>query len=76
MKQRELVNELAKAYTEGLLRPPFCSITNFYCQNMQGQFSVFLVKIVQNVNRALHFVMRKFFLLENCFSLRYGTMNI
>ena len=38
--------------------------------------AVFLVKIVQNINRGLYFVMRKLFLLENCFSLRYERINI
>ena len=38
--------------------------------------AVFLKKIVQNINRGLYFVMRKLFLLENCFSLRYERMNI
>ena len=38
--------------------------------------AVFLVKTVQNINRALYFVMRKLFLLENCFSLRYKRLNI
>ena len=37
--------------------------------------AVFLVKIVQNINRGLYFVMRKLFLLENCFCLRYERMN-
>ena len=81
MKQRELVNELVKAYSEGVLRPPCCSLTDFYCQNIQGSIfwastAVFLVKIVQNINRGLHFVMRKLFLLENCFSLRYERMSV
>ena len=81
LKQRRLVNELVKAYTESVLRPPCCSLNDFYCQNIQGQFfpasiAVFLVKIVQNINRALYFVIRKLFLLENCFSLRYERMNI
>ena len=40
-----------------------------------ASIAVFLVKIVQNINRALYFVMRKLFLLENCFSLRYESMN-
>ena len=39
LKQRELVNELVKAYSEGLLRPSCCSLTDFYCQTIQGQFS-------------------------------------
>ena len=38
--------------------------------------AVFLVKIVKNINRDLCFVMRKLFLLENCFSLSYERMNI
>ena len=38
--------------------------------------AVFLAKVVQNINRTLYFVMRKLFLLENCFSLRYERMNI
>ena len=38
--------------------------------------AVFLVKIVQNINRGLYFVMHKLFLLENIFSLRYERMNI
>ena len=37
---------------------------------------VFLVKVLQNINGALNFVMRKVFLLENCFYLRYESMNI
>ena len=36
-----------------------------------ASIAVFLVKIFQNINRDLYFVMRKLFLLENCFSLRY-----
>lgn len=35
----EFVIEHIKAYSEGLLRPPCCSLTDFYCQNIQGQFS-------------------------------------
>ena len=35
-----------------------------------ASIAVFLVKIVQNINRGLYFVMRKLVLLENCFSLR------
>ena len=38
--------------------------------------TVFLVKIVQNINRGLYFVMHKLFLLENIFSFRYERMNI
>ena len=41
-----------------------------------ASIAVFLVKIVQNINRALYFVMRKLFFLKNCFSLRYERMNI
>ena len=41
-----------------------------------ASIAVFLKKIVQNINRGLYFVMRKLFLLENCFSLRYERMNI
>ena len=37
--------------------------------------AVFLVKIVQDINGGLYFVMRKLFLLKNCFSLRYERMN-
>ena len=40
-----------------------------------ASIAVFLVKIVQNINGALYFVMCKLFLLENCFSLRYERMN-
>ena len=40
-----------------------------------ASIAVFLVKIVQNINRGLYFVMRKLFLLKNCFSLRYERMN-
>ena len=40
-----------------------------------ASIAVFLKKIVQNINRGLYFVMRKLFLLENCFSLRYERMN-
>ena len=36
----------------------------------------FLAKIVRNINSALYFVMRKLFLLENCFSRRYERLNI
>ena len=39
LKQRELVNELVEDYTKRVLRPPCCSLTDFYCQNIQGQFS-------------------------------------
>ena len=41
-----------------------------------ASIAVFLVKVVQNINRTFYFVMRKLFLLENCFSLRYERMNI
>ena len=41
-----------------------------------ASIAVFLVKIVQNINRGLYFVMRKLFLLENCFSLRYERMSV
>ena len=41
-----------------------------------ASIEVFLVKIVQNITCPLSFVMRKLFLLENCFSLRYERMNI
>ena len=41
-----------------------------------ASIAVFLVKIVQNINRALYFVICKLFLLETCFSLRYERMNI
>ena len=41
-----------------------------------ASIAVFLVKVVQNINRALYFVMRKLFLLKNCFSLTYQRMNI
>ena len=41
-----------------------------------ASIAVFLVKNVQNINRARYSVMRKLFLLENCFSLRYERMNI
>ena len=37
--------------------------------------AVFRVKTVQNINRPLYFLMRKLFLLENCFSLTYQRMN-
>ena len=41
-----------------------------------ASLAVFLKEIVLNINRGLYFVMRKLFLLENCFSLRYERMNI
>ena len=41
-----------------------------------ASLAVFLVKIVQNINGALNFVMRKLFLLEKWFSLRCERMNI
>ena len=41
-----------------------------------ASLAVCLSKIVQNINCGLYFVMRKLFLLENCFSLRYERMNI
>ena len=41
-----------------------------------ASIAVFLAQIVENINRGLYFVMRKLFLLENCFSLRYERMNI
>ena len=41
-----------------------------------ASIAVFLVKIVQNINHALYFVMRKLFLLKYCFSLTYERMNI
>ena len=41
-----------------------------------ASIAVFLKEIVQNINRGLYFVMRKLFLLENGFFLRYERMNI
>ena len=41
-----------------------------------ASIGVFLVKVVQNINRALYFMMRNLFLLENCLSLRCERMNI
>ena len=41
-----------------------------------ASFAVFPVKIFENVNRAPYFVIRKLFVLENCFSHRYERMNI
>ena len=41
-----------------------------------ASIAVSLVKLVENINRGLYFVMRKLFLFENCFSLRYERMNI
>ena len=41
-----------------------------------ASIAVFLVKVVQNNNRALYFGRRKLFLLKNSFSLRYEGMNI
>ena len=41
-----------------------------------ASIAVFLVKVVQNIDRTFYFVMRKLFLLENCFSLRTERMNI
>ena len=37
---------------------------------------VFLVKIVENINRGLYFVMRKLFLLKKFFFLRYGRISM
>ena len=44
--------------------------------NLPTCIAVFLVKIVQDINGGLYFVIRKLFLLENCFSLRHEKMNI
>ena len=41
-----------------------------------ASIAVFLVKVLQNINGVLYFVLRKLFLLENWFSHRYGRMNI
>ena len=41
-----------------------------------ASIAVFLVKVVQNINHGLYFVIRKLFLPENCFSLRYERLNI
>ena len=41
-----------------------------------ASIAVFVVKVVQNINCALYFLMRTFFLLEICFSLKYEKMNI
>ena len=40
LKQRELVNELARALNGVLLWALVCSLTDFYCQYIQGQFSL------------------------------------
>ena len=44
--------------------------------NFSVSIAVFLVKAVQNINLAVYFVMRKLFLLENCFPLRCERLNI
>ena len=41
-----------------------------------ASIALFFVNVVQNINRTFYFVMRKLFLLENCFSLRYERINI
>ena len=41
-----------------------------------ASIAVFLVKVLQNINGVLYFVLRKLFLLENWFSHRYERMNI
>ena len=51
-------------------------LSNYSRPIFSASIEVFLVKIVQNINRALYFVMRNLFLLENCFCLRYERMNI
>ena len=41
-----------------------------------ASITVFLLKIVQDINGGLYFVMHKLCLLNNCFSLRHERMNI
>ena len=41
-----------------------------------ASIAVFLVKVVQSIKRALSFVTRKLFLLENCLSLRYERVTL
>ena len=51
-------------------------LSNYLRPIFSASFAVFLVNIVQNINRSLYFVMRGLFLLKNCFCLRYERMNI
>ena len=51
-------------------------LSNYSRPIFSASIAIFLVKIVQNINRGLYFVMRKLFSLENCFSLRYERMSV
>ena len=51
-------------------------LSKYLWRIFSASIAVFVVKIVQNINRGLYFVIRKLFLLENCFSLRYERLNI
>ena len=51
-------------------------LSNYSWPIFSASIAIFLLKIVQNINRGLYFVIRKLFLLENCFSLRCEKMNI
>ena len=51
-------------------------LSNYSRSIFSPSIAVFLLKVVQKINCALYFVMRKLFLFENCFSLRYERMNI
>ena len=60
--------------------PPFCSLTYFYCANIQRQFfsvfiASFMLKIVQNTKKGIYSLMSKLFSVENDFLPRYKTMN-
>ena len=61
-----------------LLRPrgvvSSLNVADFFSQNIQGRISSvfiagFLVKIVQNINKNVHFSIGKLFFVENFFTL-------
>ena len=56
--------------------PPFCSFTDFFCQNIQGQLSdflfilIFVLKSVRNIWKRVHLSISEFlFFAENTFIL-------
>ena len=51
-------------------------LSNYSRSIFSPSIAVFLLKVVQKINCALHFVMRKLFLVENWFTLRCERMNI
>ena len=65
LKQRELVNEFVKAWKGLPWDNQLGSLTDFYCQNIQSQFSglipFFIFKTVQNLNKGVYSSISKLF---------------